>query len=154
MRDYLLDLLLDLDAIQQNPHYHPEGDALFHSLQVFQLAHQQSDSPVLWAAALFHDVGKANGSNSDIDIHVFVDHIEYLLILLDHLGWQYEKTQVTIQQSGRLHEYHHVHLWFDYPIELSVYPTLEIRHTTRSSIDGKAIQRLSLSKVEALLECH
>ena len=92
--------------------------------------------------------------SSDIDIHVFVDHIEYLLIFLDHLGWQYEKTQVTIQQSGRLHEYHHVHLWFDYPIELSVYPTLEIRHTTRSSIDGKAIQRLSLSKVEALLECH
>lgn len=62
MKDYLLDLLLDLDGIEQNPHYHPEGDALFHSLQVFQLAHQQSDSPIMWAAALFHDVGKANGT--------------------------------------------------------------------------------------------
>ena len=62
MKDYLLDLLLDLEGIEQNPHYHPEGDALYHSLQVFQLAHQQSDSPIMWAAALFHDVGKASGT--------------------------------------------------------------------------------------------
>lgn len=64
MRDYLLFLLLDLDGIEQDPYYHPEGDALFHSLQVFQLAHQQSNLPILWAAALFHDVGKANGSKN------------------------------------------------------------------------------------------
>jgi len=64
VKDYLLDLLLDLDGIEQDPYYHPEGDALFHSLQVFQLAHQQSDCPIMWAAALFHDVGKANGSKS------------------------------------------------------------------------------------------
>ena len=62
MKDYLLSLLLDLDGIEQDPYYHPEGDALFHSLQVFQHAHQQSDQPLLWAAALFHDVGKACGS--------------------------------------------------------------------------------------------
>lgn len=62
MNQYLLSLLLDLDGIEQNPHFHPEGDALFHSLQVFQLAYQNSDEPLLWAAALFHDVGKANGS--------------------------------------------------------------------------------------------
>ena len=64
MKDYLLDLLLDLDGIEQDSYYHPEGDALFHSLQVFQLAHQQSDFPVMWAAALFHDVGKANDSKN------------------------------------------------------------------------------------------
>ena len=64
MKDYLLSLLLDLDGIEQDPYYHPEGDALFHSLQVFQLAHHQSDSPILWAAALFHDVGKVNGSKN------------------------------------------------------------------------------------------
>lgn len=90
--------------------------------------------------------------SSDIDIHVFVDHVESLLIYLDHLGWRYEKTLVTIQQNGVLHDYHHVYLWLDYPIELSVYPTLEIRKTTRSSIDGKPSKRLSLSKVVALLE--
>ncbi|WOX05755.1 HD domain-containing protein [Microbulbifer pacificus] len=59
MYDYLASLLEDLDGIQQHPKYHPEGDALFHSLQVFQLARQATDDPVIWAAALFHDVGKA-----------------------------------------------------------------------------------------------
>ena len=90
--------------------------------------------------------------SSDIDIHVFVDHIEYLLIFLDHLVWHYERTMVTIQQHGKLNDYHHVHLWMDYDIELSVYPTLGIRKSTRSSIDGKPIQRLSLSRVKAFIE--
>jgi hypothetical protein len=59
MNDDLLSLLLDLDGIQQSPRYHPEGDALFHSLQVFALARRATRDRVLWAAALFHDVGKA-----------------------------------------------------------------------------------------------
>ena len=85
MKDYLLSLLLDLDGIEQDPYYHPEGDALFHSLQVFQLAHQQSNSPILWAAALFHDVGKANGSKNhdkvgaDMLKHVLNDPIVWLV---------------------------------------------------------------------------
>src|SRR5262249_19877955 len=41
------------------PKYHPEGDALFHTLQVFEHARRATDDHVLWAAALFHDVGKA-----------------------------------------------------------------------------------------------
>ena len=57
--EYLLALLEQLDGVQQSLKYHPEGDALYHSLQVFQLAHDQSNDPELWAAALFHDVGKA-----------------------------------------------------------------------------------------------
>ena len=90
--------------------------------------------------------------SSDIDIHVFVDQIEYLLIFLDHLDWHYERTMVTIQQNGKLNDYHHVHIWMDYDIELSVYPTLEIRKCTLSSIDGKPIQRLSLWRVQALID--
>jgi hypothetical protein len=59
LRHYLLDLLLDLEHIEQNPIYHPEGNALFHSLQVFQLSLRFSNEPDVWAASLFHDVGKA-----------------------------------------------------------------------------------------------
>jgi hypothetical protein len=55
----LVSLLRDLSGVRQSPRYHPEGDALFHSLQVFGLARRASADPVLWAAALFHDVGKA-----------------------------------------------------------------------------------------------
>lgn len=62
MHDDLLDLLLALDGVRQNPRYHPEGDALFHSLQAFDLARRATDDRVLWATALLHDVGKAVSS--------------------------------------------------------------------------------------------
>lgn len=90
--------------------------------------------------------------SSDVDIHVFTDSIEHLSIFLDHLGWQYEQEKVTIYQKGKLIDYQHFYLWFDYPVELSVYSAKEIRHNTKSSIDGKSIKRLSVSKVRELLD--
>lgn len=62
MHHDLLELLLALDGVRQNPRYHPEGDALFHSLQAFDLARRETDDRALWAAALLHDVGKAVSS--------------------------------------------------------------------------------------------
>ena len=52
-------LLLPLENVKQNPAYHPEGDALYHSLQVYDLACDQLpyDEEFL-LAALLHDVGK------------------------------------------------------------------------------------------------
>ncbi len=55
----LLELLSALDGVQQSPRFHPEGDALFHSLQVYELARHATPDRALWAAALLHDVGKA-----------------------------------------------------------------------------------------------
>jgi HD superfamily phosphodiesterase len=59
MNDDLFSLLSGLNGVRQSPRYHPEGDALFHSLQVFELAQRATTDRILWAAALFHDVGKA-----------------------------------------------------------------------------------------------
>ena len=60
-------LLLPLENVKESPEYHPEGDALYHSLQVFDLARAELpyDEEFL-LAALLHDVGKA------IDRH---DHV-------------------------------------------------------------------------------
>ena len=53
-------LLAPLEGVKQNPKYHPEGDALYHSLQVFHLAHGQLQyDEEFQLAALLHDVGKA-----------------------------------------------------------------------------------------------
>jgi predicted HD phosphohydrolase len=60
-------LLLPLENVKQDARYHPEGDALYHSLQVF--SHAMGELPYdeeFLAAALLHDVGKA------IDPH---DHV-------------------------------------------------------------------------------
>ena len=53
-------LLLPLENVRQNPKWHPEGEALYHSLQVYDLACDQLpyDEEFL-LAALLHDVGKA-----------------------------------------------------------------------------------------------
>jgi predicted HD phosphohydrolase len=53
-------LLLPLENVKQSLKYHPEGDALYHSLQVFDLARDELayDEEFL-AAALLHDIGKA-----------------------------------------------------------------------------------------------
>ena len=52
-------LLLPLENVKQSPKYHPEGDALYHSLQVFDHACDELpyDEEFL-LAALLHDVGK------------------------------------------------------------------------------------------------
>jgi len=53
-------LLLPLENVKQPRRHHPEGDALYHSLQVFDLARDELpyDEEFL-LAALLHDVGKA-----------------------------------------------------------------------------------------------
>lgn len=88
---------------------------------------------------------------SDIDIHVFCNDLMELCNYLENLNWTYKIDNVVIQQGGKLVEYNHIYCQFDYPVELSVYPVNEIRVRTRSSTDGKTIERLSISKVKQLI---
>lgn len=59
IRQYLICLLEDLQYVNETSIHHPESDALFHSLQVYQLAFAQSNDPILHCAALLHDIGKS-----------------------------------------------------------------------------------------------
>lgn len=89
-------LLLPLEQVKQSPKYHPEGDALYHSLQVFDLATQELpyDEEFL-LAALLHDVGKA------IDPH---DHIAAGLEALE--GFITERTRWLIEHHMESHAHH------------------------------------------------
>lgn len=75
---YLLSLLQPLESVKQNPRYHPEGDALYHSLQVFENARtvRPWDEEFLMAA-LLHDVGKAIDSTDHVQAGL--DALEGLL---------------------------------------------------------------------------
>ncbi|MFK8111360.1 MAG: HD domain-containing protein [Rubripirellula sp.] len=89
-------LLVPLENVRQDPRYHPEGDALFHSLQVFSLARDQMpyDEDFLLAAVL-HDVGKA------IDPQ---DHVAAGLEALD--GFISKRTFWLIEHHMEAHKIH------------------------------------------------
>jgi len=60
-------LLLPLENVKQSPKYHPEGDVLYHSLQVFDLARDELPyDEELLLAALLHDVGKGIDSEHHV----------------------------------------------------------------------------------------
>jgi predicted HD phosphohydrolase len=86
-------LLLPLENVKQSLKYHPEGDALYHSLQVFDLArNEQAYDEEFLTAALLHDVGKA------IDP---ADHVAAALEALD--GFITERTAWLIEHHMLTH---------------------------------------------------
>lgn len=87
---FLLSLLLPLDRVRQHRDHHPEGDVLYHSLQVFELAREMRpwDEEFL-LAALLHDVGKG------------IDPADHVAAALAVLGDQVsERTLWLIENHG------------------------------------------------------
>jgi hypothetical protein len=89
-------LLLPLEEVKQGAAHHPEGDVLYHSLQVFELAREQRpyDEEFL-LAALLHDVGKGLDRN---------DHVGAALSALD--GLITERTRFFIEHHMDAHLCH------------------------------------------------
>lgn len=88
-------LLLPLENVKQNAKYHPEGDVLYHSLQVFELAREERpyDEEFL-TAALLHDVGKGLDPG---------DHVGAGLAALD--GLITDRTRFLIEHHMHAHQY-------------------------------------------------
>jgi hypothetical protein len=88
-------LLLPLEEVKQSPRYHPEGDVLYHSLQVFELArdHKPYDEEFL-LAALLHDIGKGLDPT---------DHVAAGLAALE--GLITERTAFFIAHHMHAHDY-------------------------------------------------
>lgn len=95
----LLDLLRALSGVRQDPHYHPEGDALYHSLQVFECARRDTNDPDLWAAALFHDVGKAHPDEDEGHDAIGADLLEGLVS--DRVVWLVRHHLDLLKAPGR-----------------------------------------------------
>jgi hypothetical protein len=88
-------LLLPLENVQQDARYHPEGDVLYHSLQVFERARDERpyDEEFL-LAALLHDIGKGLDR---------ADHVGAGLAALE--GLITERTQFFIEHHMHAHDY-------------------------------------------------
>ena len=89
---------------------------------------------------------------SDIDLHVFPEDPDRLERDLRDLGARFSREEVLIRTSTGFHTYVHLHLDARFPVELSVYTPAELRVTTRSSTDGRPIDRVSASRLRALLQ--
>jgi hypothetical protein len=88
-------LLLPLENVKGHPAYHPEGDVLYHSLQVFELMKDARPYDVeLMQAALLHDVGKGIDPS---------DHVGAALSALD--GLITERTRFLIAHHMDAHLY-------------------------------------------------
>lgn len=88
-------LLLPLASVRLSPTRHPEGDALYHSLQVYVLATEELPyDEEFRLAALLHDVGKA------IDPK---DHVAAALDVLD--GYVTERTAWLIEHHHDAHRF-------------------------------------------------
>ena len=114
---------------------------------------------ILEALAAFHPrlIGSVWSGHarrgSDIDVHVFAEAVEDIEDALALRGWPFEREQVLIRSGNDFVTYDHLHLEDrPFPVELSVYPIADRRKTTRSSVDGKPIQRIAAGELSERIE--
>ncbi len=88
---------------------------------------------------------------SDIDLHLFADHLSAITALLDEQGAVYDVQRKRVQKKGEERVFTHIHLQDRFPIEITVYASNLNRFTFQSSITGKAIERASTAELEQFL---
>jgi predicted nucleotidyltransferase len=135
-------LLLPLENVQQSPQYHPEGDVLYHSLQVFELARDARpyDEEFL-LAALLHDVGKGLDRSN---------HVEAALQALD--GLITERTQFFIEHHMEAHDYRAGKLSARRRRELEASPDFEDLLLLRECDDNGRVSGAHVGTVDEALD--
>ncbi len=101
-------LLLPLENVKQSAQHHPEGDVLYHSLQVFEQARDRQPYDVEFLlAALLHDVGK--GLDPGDHVRAALDALEGLItprcqfLIENHmLAHDYRMGTLGVKQRRRL----------------------------------------------------
>ena len=104
-------LLLPLEKVIQSPAYHPEGDALYHTMQVFdRVCDERPYDEELLTAALLHDVGKGIDRYDHVAagleaIGPFVSPRTHWLIEYHMLAHQIHDRTIGVRAHRRLREH-------------------------------------------------
>ena len=88
---------------------------------------------------------------SDIDIHLFCDGHSLVTDTLDDYGLDYDVEQKRVLKHGEERVFTHIHVRDRFPYELTLYPEDKAHYVFKSSITGKAIERVSIAELEDLL---
>jgi hypothetical protein len=135
-------LLLPLEEVKGSPAYHPEGDVLYHSLQVFEQARDRRpyDEEFL-LAALLHDVGKGLDRGN---------HVEAGLEALE--GLITERTHWLIAHHMDAHDYRTGKLGHRARRELEASPDFEDLLLLRECDDAGRVPGAMVCTVDEALE--
>ena len=88
---------------------------------------------------------------SDIDIHVFSDGAAAIADLLDQHGYRYHVEHKRVIKHNVERVFTHIHLADRFDYELTMYAADQVNYTFKSSVTGKAIERMSISQLEQLI---
>jgi predicted nucleotidyltransferase len=135
-------LLLPLENVKGSAVYHPEGDVLYHSLQVFEQARERRpyDEEFL-LAALLHDVGKGLDRGR---------HVEAALEALE--GLITERTRFLIEHHMHAHDYRAGKLGFRQRRELEASPDFEDLLLLRECDDAGRVPGAVVGTVDEALD--
>ena len=135
-------LLLPLENVSGSAKYHPEGDVLYHSLQVFEQARDRRpyDEEFL-LAALLHDVGKGLDRSR---------HVEAALEVLE--GLITERTHFLIEHHMHAHDYRAGTLGGKLRRELEASPDFEDLMLLRECDDAGRVSGAVVGTVDEALD--
>ena len=89
---------------------------------------------------------------SDIDLHVFSNHVSAVTTTLDDAGYRYTVERKRVRKLGEERVFTHIHLTETYNFELTLYDADKVNYGFKSSITGKLIERASLPELLQLLQ--
>jgi hypothetical protein len=88
---------------------------------------------------------------SDIDLHVFADSVEGVTSALDSEGFVYDVEYKRVRKHDEERVFTHVHVKDRFPFELTIYAPNKAHYVFKSSVTGKAIERVSVAELEQFL---
>ncbi|HEV3438091.1 MAG TPA: tRNA adenylyltransferase [Gemmata sp.] len=88
---------------------------------------------------------------SDIDLHLFSDHVEPVTAILEEEGLQFDVERKQLVKHNESRVFIHIHVYDTFNFELTVYAEDKAHYVFKSSITGKAIERASTRELEELI---